>query len=101
MFNEDAEGYHNAVEDVGDDAVHLRAEGVVRRLVREAAGGEHADAGRPAVTAAGHRVQRTAVFGEQRPDGAVGGDAGVARGTENVARPHDPPAGGGSGGKCG
>ena len=87
MFNEDAEGYHNAVEDVGDDAVHQgRAERIVGRLVRKPARHEHTDVGRPAVAAARDIVQRAVVRGVERAHGAVRRNARVARSVEDVAR---------------
>ena len=62
-----------------NDAVELRAEGIVRGLVREAARGEDADAGRCAIAAARHVVQRAGVLGVQRAHGAVCLDVGFGR----------------------
>eukprot|EP01052_Picozoa_sp_SAG31_P034082 SAG31_NODE_3931_length_3742_cov_2.127917_1_plen_213_part_10 len=75
------------VHDVGDDAVHLGAERLVRRDVRVATRRQDPDQRGLAVGGACHVVERAVVLAVERPRGRVGGYARVARLAQDVARP--------------
>ena len=77
--------HRRLVEHVGDDAVQLRAERVVRRLVCEAAGREHGHAERRVVRRACHVVQRPRVRIVQGAYRRVRGNAGVSGCTKDIA----------------
>jgi hypothetical protein len=73
------------IEDVGDDTVQLRAEGIVGFGVCKSAGSERANILGCSI-GLGDVIERSVVDGIQCPHGGVSCDARVASGTEDVAR---------------